>query len=123
MEAAYGGSYFRVRASLGASGLGIQVIQMPPHSGDLYPLHDHSDDGQEEIYLVLDGSGEIEVDGERHPLDPDVMVRVGPRATRKIWPGPEGMRVLALGGTPGKVYEPPDVSKLGEPDPLAQRSA
>jgi hypothetical protein len=53
-------------------------------------------------------------------LNPDVMVRVGPKARRKIWTGEEGLRVLALGGTPGQAYEPPDLSKLGEPDPLAQ---
>jgi hypothetical protein len=30
------------------------------------------------------------------------------------------MRVLALGGVPGQAYEPPDVTKLGEPDPMAR---
>jgi hypothetical protein len=40
---------------------------------------------------------------------------------RKIYTGPEAARVLAIGGVPGRVYEAPDVSKLGEPDPLARR--
>ena len=30
---------------------------------------------------------------------------------RKIVPGPEGVTILALGGTPGKAYEPPTRSK------------
>ena len=38
---------------------------------------------------------------------------------RKVWPGPDGIRLLVLGGVPGKVYEAPDVSKLGQPDPMA----
>lgn len=31
---------------------------------------------------------------------------VGPNQKRKIVPGSEGARVLALGATPGKAYEP-----------------
>ena len=29
------------------------------------------------------------------------------------------MRLLALGGSPGHVYQAPDVTKLGAPDPMA----
>jgi uncharacterized cupin superfamily protein len=119
MEAVFAGAFKRARAELGVDAFGMQVMDLPPRL-EQYPEHDHAETGQEEVFLVLRGNGEIEVDGERHPIDPDVMVRVGPKAKRKIWPGDEGMRVLALGGTPGQVYEAPDVSKLGEPDPLAQ---
>jgi hypothetical protein len=51
------------------------------------------------------------------------MVRVGAGARRKITTGEEPMRLLALGGVPGGVYEPSDNSKLGTPDPLAQANA
>ena len=70
--------------------------------------------------MTLRGSGEIEIDGERVPMAPETVVRVGPSCRRKLWPGDEGMRVLALGGTPGKAYEPPNMTKLGAPDPVAQ---
>ena len=86
-------------------------------AGDTVPEHDHADSGQEEVFVVLRGDGEIEIDGERHTLDADTMVRVGPQPKRKIWPGTSGMRVLALGGCPGAVYDPPEVTKLGAPDP------
>jgi len=119
MEAAYGGSYVRVRASLGASAFGIQVIAMPPDSGDLYPLHDHGFDGQEEIYTLLDGSGEIEIDGERVALEPDMFVRVDPDSRRRFRSGPEGAQLLALGGVPGRAYEPPPNSELGGPEDFA----
>ena len=46
------------------------------------------------------------------------MARVGPGVTRKVWPGDDGIRLLVLGGTAGSVYEPPDVSVLGNPDPM-----
>jgi mannose-6-phosphate isomerase-like protein (cupin superfamily) len=122
MEAVFGGAFKRARAELGVGSFGMQVMDLPPNI-DQYPEHDHADSGQEEVFVVMRGSGEIEVDGERHRLDPDVIVRVGPDAKRKIWPGDEGMRVLALGGTPGQAYEPPDVTQLGAPDPLAQQSS
>ena len=66
---------------------------------------------------MLRGTAEIEVDGERFALDPETIVRVGPGASRRIFAGPEGVRVLALGGVPGKAYEAPEFSKLGAPDP------
>lgn len=118
MEAVYLGGFKRARAELGVESFGMQIIDIPP-SYDGYPEHDHASSGQEEVFLTLRGSGEIEIDGERIPLDADHVTRVGPEAKRKIWPGPDGIRVLALGGIPGRAYEAPDLSKLGEPDPMA----
>ena len=117
MEAVYGGAFKRARAELGVESFGMQIIDMPANF-EGYPEHDHGEDGQEEVYLALRGGGEIEVDGERHPLDGETFVRVGPGTTRKIWPGDDGVRVLIIGGVPGAVYEAPDRSKLGEPDPI-----
>lgn len=118
MEAVYMGSFKRARAELGVESFGIGVIDLPP-SFDGYPEHDHSEDGQEEVYLALRGSGEIEIEGERHSLDPEHMARVASGTPRKVWPGPDGLRLLVLGGVPGGTYEPPKVSELGEPDPMA----
>jgi hypothetical protein len=122
MEAVFAGAFKRARAELGVESFGLQVLDLPP-SNDRYPEHDHADDGQEEVYLVIRGSGEIEIDGERHPLDPETMVRVGSGVNRKIWPSEDGMRVVAIGGVPGGLYEAPEVSQLGSPDPLAQQGA
>jgi mannose-6-phosphate isomerase-like protein (cupin superfamily) len=118
MEAIYGGSFKRARAELGVSAFGFQVIDMPPNI-DAYPEHDHSEDGMEEVYVVLRGGGDIEIDGEKHPIDPETMVAVRSGTKRKIYSGDEGIRVLAIGGCPGEAYSPPDRTKLGEPDPMA----
>jgi mannose-6-phosphate isomerase-like protein (cupin superfamily) len=118
VEAIYGGAFKRVRGALGVSSFGMQVIDMPANATQ-YPEHDHSHDGQEEVYVVLRGGGAIEVDGERVPLDGDTIVRVGPGAKRKVLPGDSGLRVLIVGGAPGKLYEPPDVTQIGAPDPAA----
>jgi hypothetical protein len=120
MEAIYGGAFKRARAELGLSAFGMQVMDLPPNL-EQYPEHDHGEDGQEEVYVTMRGSGEIEIEGKRHELDPETIVRVGPGVKRKVYPGSDGIRILALGGYPGQAYEPPDITKLGEPDPLAEQ--
>jgi mannose-6-phosphate isomerase-like protein (cupin superfamily) len=112
MEAGYGGGFVKARAELGVSAFGMQVIQLPPDFGD-YPEHDHAESGQEEVFLAIGGSGSIEIDGERVPLDGDTFVRVGPAARRKIYSGPEGLRVLAIGGCPGEAYKIVPSTELG----------
>jgi mannose-6-phosphate isomerase-like protein (cupin superfamily) len=121
MEGIYRGAFKLARAELGVSSFGLQVIDFPP-SIDAHPEHDHSHDGQEEVYLALRGGGEIEIDGERHALDPDTLVRVSPGTRRKVYSGPEGLRLLAIGGVPGKAYEVDQSTELGAPDPMAAAS-
>ena len=121
MEAVYAGSFKRARAELGIESFGCSVLDLPPNL-EQYPEHDHANDGQEEIYIALSGSGEIEIEGERHLIDPETMVMVGPGVKRKVWTGDEPMWLLAIGGIPGKPYEAPENSKLGAPDPLAQQN-
>jgi hypothetical protein len=116
MDAALFGSFKRARAELGVESFGMQVIDLPPDF-DGYPSHDHSHDDQEEVFLALRGSGELEVEGERMPLDGEQMARVGPAAKRKVFSGPEGIRLLILGGVPGRAYTAPEVSQIGGPDP------
>jgi len=116
MEAVVAGTFKRARAELGVESFGFQVMDLPANL-EIFPEHDHADDGQEEVYVALRGSGEVEIDGERHPIDPETRIMVGPGVKRKIWTSDEPMRLLAIGGIPGKPYEAPDVSQLGAPDP------
>jgi hypothetical protein len=118
MEAVFGGGFKRARAELGVESFGMQIIDMPANY-DNYPEHDHGEDGQEEVYLTLSGGGELEIEGERFPLDGEHVARVGSGVKRKVWPGDEGIRLLVVGGIPGSTYVAPDISKLGEPDPMA----
>jgi hypothetical protein len=118
MEAVFRGAFKRARAELGVESFGMQIIDLPPNYEN-YPEHDHAEDGQEEVFIALRGGGEIEIAGERHPLDADHIARVASGTMRKVLPGPDGLRLLALGGVPGQAYEASEVSKLGVPDPMA----
>jgi mannose-6-phosphate isomerase-like protein (cupin superfamily) len=113
MEGAFGGGLKKARAELGVSSFGMQVVDMPPNYPD-YPEHDHAEQAQEEVFAVLRGSGEMDVEGERVALNPEVIVRVGAKAKRKILPGPDGLRLLALGGTPGAAYEITEFTELSK---------
>jgi mannose-6-phosphate isomerase-like protein (cupin superfamily) len=121
MEAIYGGAFKRARAEMGVEAFGLAVMDLPPNL-EQYPEHDHSEDGQEEVYVTLAGRGEIEIDGERHPLEPETIVMVGPGVKRKVRTGEEPLRLLAIGGIPGQAYNAPDNSQLGAPDPMQQDS-
>ncbi len=104
MQAGFGGGFVKARAELGVTAFGMQVIQLPPDYAD-YPEHDHAESAQEEVFVALSGSGWIEIDGERVDLDNETIVRVGPGARRKVYAGPQGLRMLALGGCPGEPYK------------------
>jgi hypothetical protein len=120
MEGINGGAARRARAELGVTSWGMQVVTLPPN-WDGYPMHDHGPDAfdpnQEEVYIPIDGSATLLADGETFSLAPGMMARVGPTQTRKIVPGPEGVRFVAIGGTPGRAYEPRPWSELGAPPP------
>jgi uncharacterized cupin superfamily protein len=115
-EAVFGGGMRRVRAGLGITSFGVQVFELPPGFTS-YPQHNHTHDEQEEMYLVLGGKVTLQVGGEEHLLEPGVFVRVGPGEPRKFVTGDEGVRLLAVGGMPGKVYEPPEFTEEGAAAP------
>jgi hypothetical protein len=64
---------------------------------------------------VLEGVAILRVAGQNHRLEAGAMARVGPGERRKLLTGPEGARILALGGTPGKAFEAPAFSIESQP--------
>jgi hypothetical protein len=90
-----------VRESLGIQAFGINAFT-PGEDGTLIGEHDESGSGQEELYLVLDGTATFEVDGDTFDASAGTLVYVGPEARRKATG--DGT-VLAVGATPGKAYE------------------
>jgi mannose-6-phosphate isomerase-like protein (cupin superfamily) len=115
MQAGFGGGFVKVRAELGVTSFGIQVIRMPAGYAD-YPEHDHAGDGQEEVYTALKGSGSIDIEGESVALEPGAFVRIAAGTKRKVHAGGDGIEMLIVGACPGKLYEIPDATEL---DPAA----
>jgi quercetin dioxygenase-like cupin family protein len=113
MEAINDGTTRLAGAELGVESFGMQVFDFPA-GFSAYPEHDHSLEGQEEVYVVLDGSAEFDLDGERVSLDRERMLWVGAATRRRLEPGPDGVRILVIGSTPGKAYERADAFRLSD---------
>jgi mannose-6-phosphate isomerase-like protein (cupin superfamily) len=90
---------------LGVTAWGMNVIEMAPGVTN-YPEHDHAESGQEEVYVVLEGSATLRAGGQDRRIERGALVRVGPKVKRTWLPGNEGVTLLAIGATPGKAYEP-----------------
>ncbi len=101
-----------VRSGLGLTAFGVNVLDLGPD----YTTSDHteSESGQEELYVVLRGAATMLVglpgEEEQVELTPEIVARVAPEARRLFRTGPEGARILIVGGTPGRAYEPQEWS-------------
>ncbi len=121
MDSIAQGAFKRAGDELEVDAFGMNVLDFPPDAGEgVYPHHDHTHDNQEEVYIAWRGSGVITVDDDEIPLDEETVVRVGVTAKRKVRSGPDGLRLLIIGGVLGGAYSRADVFKKGAPDPTVQ---
>ena len=102
-----------VREHFGIHAFGANAYT-PREDGTL--INEHTETGQEELYVVLDGNATFEVDGETIDAPAGTFVAVPPGAKRKATG--EGT-ILAIGGTPGEPYQAID---WGEAWPLQSES-
>jgi mannose-6-phosphate isomerase-like protein (cupin superfamily) len=101
-----------VRPGLDLKAFGANIMDLPPDYST--KSHDEAESGQQELYVALRGSGAVVIGDERLPLDADHLVRVDAGTGRVVSSGPDGLRVLCIGGVPGGVYEAPEWSSSGE---------
>jgi len=97
---------------LGVQTFGLQILDLPAGFAD-YPAHDHAEDRQEEVYVVLAGSAEFTVGGEEVRAPAGGVMRVEPGVMRAVIPGPEGARILAIGRPLDGAYERPQDFRVG----------
>lgn len=98
-----GGGVRFVRRELGVEAFGINWFELP--AGAEGVEHDESGSGQEEVLVVVRGSGRWRVDGTEVPVRLGSFLRIDPDAVRCPVAGPEGMTFVAVGSRPG-AYEP-----------------
>ena len=99
-----GGAVRFVRRRLNASAFGINWYDLLP--GTVGREHDETETGQEEVYVIVKGSGTMTIDGEVVPLRTGTFVRVDPTSTRVPTAGDAGLTFVAVGSPPGRTYEP-----------------
>lgn len=97
--------FARLRAPLGVTSFGINVLSFEP--GERNRIHRHK--VQEEVYVVLDGTLTLIVEGESIEYVVGDVVRVAPEVRRQLVNrGPGALRLLALGGITGHEHAPRD---------------
>jgi quercetin dioxygenase-like cupin family protein len=94
------GSFIPVREQLGIHSFGMNA-RTAGEDGTLVNEHTEGEGGQEEVYVVLDGTATFELDDETVEAPPGTFVSVPPEVRRKAT---GDATVLVIGGTPGEAY-------------------
>ena len=94
-----GGAVRFVRRALGVEAFGINWFELPP--GAVGHEHDEAESGQEEVNVVVGGSGVWRVEGGEVPVRVGSFLRFDPETTRVPVAGPEGLTFIGIGGPRG----------------------
>ena len=99
-ELGEGFGFRKVRAALGITAFGVNVVVYPPH----YEGFHHYHDTQDELYFVHSGRARVEVADDERELGPGGMVHVESTTPRRLSNvGDEPLVMLVVGGKGGYV--------------------
>ncbi len=104
------------RRQLNLQGVAIGLINIPPNEGYTFT---HTHRKQEEVYIVIRGSGRIQLNDEIQELKEGDAVRVSPETKRALQADGEGLFIICAGGIPQGYPANPDARYLiddGIPD-------
>jgi quercetin dioxygenase-like cupin family protein len=88
------GMYF-LRDALDCEGLGVTVVEAD--DGWEGMEHDHAEDGQEEVYVLLRGEATLTVNGDAVGLGPGDAVRVDADSARGLAFSADGSKMVIAG--------------------------
>ncbi|AXG07576.1 cupin domain-containing protein [Haloplanus rubicundus] len=88
-----GGGLHFLRDSLDCSNLGVSVLDV--EAGWSGKAHDHADDGQEEVYVLVEGAATVTVEDETVSMSAGDALRVDPEATRQVDADADSLFVIA----------------------------
>jgi quinol monooxygenase YgiN/quercetin dioxygenase-like cupin family protein len=88
------GEFRFARQPLGAVGVGVSLQRLRPGKRQSFG-HRHVVD--EEVYIVLQGSGRVALDDQVKEVGPLDTIRVAPGSMRAFEAGPDGLEFLAVG--------------------------
>lgn len=87
----------RVGEAIGITAFGLYQIELP--AGEETVPHDHTDDGAEDAYAILRGTGWLVVDGEETPVVPGQYMAVTVESSRHLRAGADGLVFIAVCAT------------------------
>ena len=108
-----------VRHHFGIASFGVSAFTGQETGDRIINEHDEVDE-QEELYLVHTGRARFEIDGETVDAPAGTLVFARPGVKRTAFAEEPGTTLLALGGEPGKAYEPHGYELWAPIQPLFQ---
>ena len=87
----------QARFAAGDLGLERSAMSLQRLAPNVTQPFGHHHKGQEELYVVVDGSGRVKLDDEIFDVREWDAVRVAPDVTRAFSAGPDGLEFLAFG--------------------------
>jgi hypothetical protein len=97
-----GGAVKFLRRELGVEAFGVNWFEIGPNAEG--HAHDESGSGQEEVVVVIRGSGVYRIDDEEVSVTAPMILRFDPETTRQPVAGPDGLTFVAVGAPRGS-YE------------------
>lgn len=92
----FGGMWF-MKESLDTDAVGVTILELEP--GGKGKEHDHGRDGQEEVYVCVDGAIDVDFADETVTLAANEAIRIDPTETRQLHNrGDERARLVLVGG-------------------------
>jgi quinol monooxygenase YgiN/mannose-6-phosphate isomerase-like protein (cupin superfamily) len=82
------------RGDLGLTQTGLSLQRLHPERRQAFA---HSHRRAEEVYVVLEGSGTLTIDGKEVPVTARDAIRIAPTSSRVFAAGPEGLELLVVG--------------------------
>jgi hypothetical protein len=95
-----------VRHHFGITAFGVNAWTARDAGDRIINEHDESDDSNEELYFVVRGRAVFELDGDRMDAPTGTLVFARPGVKRTAFAEEPETTIIALGGIPGKAYEP-----------------
>ncbi|MGH2870735.1 MAG: cupin domain-containing protein [Solirubrobacteraceae bacterium] len=84
--------------ALGVQAFGIYQVELPPGAETV--RHNHVDDGTEDVYAVIHGTGTVIVDRQEVSVGPGQFIAVTPESARHVRAGDDGLIFLAVCAAP-----------------------
>ena len=94
-----------VRHHFGITSFGVNAWTAPEAGDRIINEHDEADE-HEELYFVTQGRAVFELDGERREAPSGTFVFVERGVKRTAFAEEPGTTLIAVGGEPGKAYQP-----------------
>ena len=95
-----------LRHHFGLTAFGVNAFVQPEAGGGLVVDHRELDTGHEELYVVLSGRAEFEIEGEPYDCPSRTVVAIpDPEVRRRAIAVEPGTTVLVVAAKPGRAYQ------------------